>query len=274
VLKAGPEGFSALMLRRGRELEFFGDAFVFPGGKVDASDEVTATELGLDAATARRLAQRLEPTSGPALAESVALGFYVAACRELFEEAGILLAVGTITAVDRAELRRDLAAERGTFVELLQARGLRPRIEALTYWSHWVTPSAEPRRFDARFFATMAPADQMPSADLRESTELRWLAPRVGLEAHDRGELALPPPTQCTLAELATFAEPKDALTKLRDVKPILSKLVGHGDQLAILLPWDSEYRLRDGAELQPVAAPPGVSFSRFAFSGGRLVRR
>src|SRR6185295_8361271 len=76
----------------------------------------------------------------------------------------------------------------------------------------WVTPTAEARRFDARFFLARAPHDQHASHDARETTEHHWLTPRDALARGERGEIVLPPPTLCSLEWLAEHATIDDAL--------------------------------------------------------------
>src|SRR5205085_2856816 len=67
------DGWECFMVRRHIKSDFAADVFVFPGGKVDDADRTLAAALGTGSG---------EPE--PAL--------YVAAIRELFEEAGVLLA--------------------------------------------------------------------------------------------------------------------------------------------------------------------------------------
>jgi recombination protein RecT len=84
-----------------------GGAHVFPGGRVDAADG--------DGDAAGATASRTRPTSSTACrAEAVA--YHVAAARELFEEAGVLLArhpdgdfVSLAGAADHERLKQDRA---------------------------------------------------------------------------------------------------------------------------------------------------------------------
>ncbi len=261
-----------LLMRRRRELQFFGGAFAFPGGKCEPEDALPPAALGLSPAVAAGLLGRLDATYGGAVGESEGLGFYLAACRELFEEVGLLLADGAVDEAERQRLRADLASGK-SFVGLLAAIGARPRLEALTYYAHWVTPSFEPKRYDTRFFVTRAPEGQALSADSSESVELRWLAPAAALELEQKGELVLPPPTQCTLAELAVLGSPEAivAAAGARPVVPWMPKVVGQGEALEIALPWDAQYAALEGEGLLPAAPPPGVRYSRFRFAAGRF---
>ena len=80
-----PGGIEVFMLRRNLRSVFVAGAFVFPGGAVDDADRaISPPELvdGIDDATASRLLGRAHG----------GLAFWVAAIRESFEEAGVLLA--------------------------------------------------------------------------------------------------------------------------------------------------------------------------------------
>ena len=85
----GPD-FSVLLVRRSQRASFMANAYVFPGGRVDAADAVADPEW---------------PSR-------------CAAARELAEEAGLAVA----------------------------------DISALVRFAHWITPSAEPKRFDAHCY--------------------------------------------------------------------------------------------------------------------------
>ncbi len=82
------EGHPALevcMLQRHLNSDFVGGVYVFPGGKVDDEDRTPAAE---DACALRSDAE----ASAMLGVESGGLAFWVAALRECFEEAGVLLA--------------------------------------------------------------------------------------------------------------------------------------------------------------------------------------
>ena len=198
------------MVRRTRGASFMADAWVFPGGRVDAADGV-----------------------GEA-------AFAVAAARELREEAAINVDVAS-----------------------------------LVPFANWVTPSAEPKRFDARFFIAALPAGDAQRAqhDNSETVASAWATPAALLERHARGELKLPPPTLCTLEDLAPHATLEAALdwARSRTIAPILPKLAPIGETLAIVLPWDPEYPSLPG-EGSAIDAnhPLAEGRSRFVLAEGR----
>lgn len=202
LLRDTAHGIEVFMVRRTFSIAFMAGAHVFPGGRVDASD----AEAGADwcdlpdaAATAR----------GPALA------FSVAAVRELFEEAGILLArtpAGSFATCDEAAAAR-VAADRDavhagsqTLRAVVERDGLRLALDAVVPFAHWITPPIEVRRFDTWFFAAQAPEGQVPSHDTHESIGSGWFTPGAALEACRRGLINLPPPTWATLRQLEPFA--------------------------------------------------------------------
>ena len=132
------------------------------------------------------------------------LAYWVAAVRECFEEAGVLLAVdgaGVIrfddpTVAARFNRHRH-AVHDGTvrLVDLCGQEGLRLDTGGIEYVSHWITPVGERRRFDTRFFLARAPAAQEPLHDDGETIESRWIRPQDALAAFEAGDLAMLPPT-------------------------------------------------------------------------------
>src|SRR5205823_13066364 len=125
------------------------------------------------------------------------------AIRELFEEAGVLITRGPALTTDAlAEWRRKLNANEATFAAMLQEERLEPDLARLHYWARWVTPSVEPKRFDARFYVAELPAGQTPSFDQKETVEEIWPTPAEAIARHASGALKLPPPQLRTLTEM------------------------------------------------------------------------
>jgi 8-oxo-dGTP pyrophosphatase MutT (NUDIX family) len=157
--------------------------------------------------------------------------------------------------------------------ELQEEAGLTVDAAALVPFARWITPSAEGKRFDARFFVGVAPAGQTARHDTVETVDHLWATPAEVLQRYERGELKLPPPTIRNLEDLAAHATVDAALAWARAavIAPILPKLVPLGDTLAIVLPWDPEYDTMPGEGIvidpsHPVARPP----SRFVLREGR----
>ncbi len=124
----------------------------------------------------------------------------VAACREMLEEACLLpldpplLDEGGVDA-----LRREAASAPGGLAAALERRGRRLRLDRLVPWARWITPEAESRRYDTRFFLLELPAGQIGHHDDHETTMSFWASPTAVLEKFARGEIFLAPPTTRTL---------------------------------------------------------------------------
>ena len=230
------------MLRRQRSMAFAAGAYVFPGGSVDASD----AEGGHG--WAGPLPDQFAPALGLSAAGAHAL--IRAAVRETFEECGVLLAgpsadtaVGD-TSGDVWEADRQALAD-GTLslAQLLIRRGLVLRSDLLTPWSRWITPEAEPRRYDTRFFVALLPAGQRALGGTGESDQAAWLRPAAALAAADAGELMLLPPTAITLGELAAEPDVAALLATRRRIVPRRPVVTFTGDQAWLTIPDDQDAR-------------------------------
>ncbi len=209
---SGPEVF---MVRRHHGNEFMAGAYVFPGGRVEEGDRGVAAESWCDG-----MAEAVSRVPGDD--PDTAAAFVVAAARELFEEAGVLVARdrrGQLVPLGDPDtharftaFRADVHAGARTFPDVLRAEGLRLALDAIVPFAHWVTPPADVRRFDTRFFLAPMPPDQRPAHDELETTEGRWLRPAEAIGRAMRGEIALPPPTWTSLRELEPLPSAAAAL--------------------------------------------------------------
>ena len=201
---AGPEVF---MLQRSLAAAFVAGAYVFPGGSIDGADaapEVLARVVGMtDAEASAKLGL---PSGG--------LGYWVAAVRECFEEAGILLALDeTERPIDpeRAAalepFREPLNSGALAFADFLERERLLVPASALAYCGHWITAPGRSRRFDTRFFAALAPQGQSGSHDNAETIHNLWVRPQDALDRYARGEIEIVFATQNTLKDLARFPD-------------------------------------------------------------------
>lgn len=226
-----------LFLQRHKESGFMARAHVFPGGRVDAADAdpgVLERVAGVDAGA---LGARM------GLQPETALAHVVAAIRETFEEAGILL--GHPARADQAEIegwRDRLNSGDVSFAAMVQACELTLDGGALTYFAHWVTPPLEPKRYDTRFFLAHAPRGQRPKHDGHETTASVWLDAAAALAEHAAGRFALAPPTWRILGDVAS-APDEDALFALavpaERVPRIMPHAVQEGGALVLALPGD-----------------------------------
>ncbi len=211
LLRAGADGLQTLMLQRTQEAAFLGGAYVFPGGSLDAADAATRRVVGLTDAQA---SERLGVACG-------GLAYYVAAVRECFEEAGVLLALHKDgTPVCAADAQK-LLPWRERFFEMLEAQDLYIPAAALAYYGHWITQPGRSRRFDTRFFVALAPEGQEGAHDATEHVHQLWTTPHNALERGRRGEIELVYATKHTLQDLARFTEPHAAFEHARSLPEI-----------------------------------------------------
>ena len=212
--RRSPGGPEVLLLRRNRATGFVPGAWVFPGGRVDAADgEVALADrwLGL---TPEGAAGRLGLGVN---ADPPAIAYYGAAVREVFEETGLL--AGMVGGGDGGlDAAREALLGRGVpFSRVLKRLSAHLDGAAIEYIAHWVTPVAEPRRYDTRFFAARVPRGSAAVHDEREMTGAVWLTPRAALERHRNGDLPMIFPTIRTLEDLCDFATVEDLLAHYRN---------------------------------------------------------
>lgn len=152
-----------LMGRRSAGHDFMPGKWVFPGGRIDRADWRMRAAAGLPPETEAALAatRRLARQDPAGLARALAM----AAVRETFEEAGLLLARPAPWPVPAP----------GPFAAFA-ALGLAPDLSGLRYLARAITPPARHRRFDARFL--LAEADglvDLRPTDSRELADVAWL---------------------------------------------------------------------------------------------------
>ncbi len=235
LVRDGVRGIEVLMLRRHPDAVFAADAWVFPGGAVDPDDGDQGVLGPSDADASATIGV---PSGG--------LAFFVAAARECFEEAGVLLArhAGSGTALDTSAVldatrfgrhRRDLLAGRRSLAEMLSSEDLLLDLTGMCYVSHWITPPGPPRRFDTRFFVATAPAGQAASHDTSETVESVWTTPARALERRRAGETHLVFPTIKNLEALARFPATADLLAAARalDSVPLMAPRFPHDPELS-----------------------------------------
>jgi 8-oxo-dGTP pyrophosphatase MutT (NUDIX family) len=217
------EGIEVFMLRRTKAAVFAGGMYVFPGGKVDEADG-----------------------AGDG-------GYVIAAIRECYEEAGVLLATdvnGTMVTDGHPALAHRQAVYDGIadLRELCTLHQLTPAVDHLVWISHWVTPIGErPRRFDTRFFIAVAPPEQASRHDDNETIASEWIGPRQALRRQERGELTMMPPTIKNLEFVAAHRTPAAAMESARRLgrpAPIMPRIRrdANGRVLGVSLPDDDDF--------------------------------
>ena len=216
-------GVEVFMMRRTTKAAFAGGMYVFPGGAVDAEDS----------------------------------SYEIAAIRECFEEAGVLLArtaTGTTVRFDDlvshdrfTTYRHAVHAGERSMTSVLMAEDLVAQSDELLWVAHWVTPFGEVRRFDTRFFVVAMPDDQTPLHDDKETVGSLWVTPLDALNRAQAGELLMLPPTIANLEFLATYSsvdEIIEAARKIGTPPKLLPKVKWRDDGRieALLMPGDVGY--------------------------------
>jgi 8-oxo-dGTP pyrophosphatase MutT (NUDIX family) len=224
--------YETFMVRRPAESAFAPDVYVFPGGTLRPDDRQPpdARAPGLSPAAAH---QRLGGEAGAGLAtpaESLAL--WIAALREMFEEAGVLLALdadGAVVSFDELAVAARFASDRNALQagalslwDVAAREGLVLAPERLAYWAHWITPLSRPRRFDTRFFLAVLPAGQAALHCAVETTDGLWVSPSAALAGHRAGEFPLVFATLAHLRRLAGFLT-LEALWSCAATKPVIT---------------------------------------------------
>jgi 8-oxo-dGTP pyrophosphatase MutT (NUDIX family) len=209
LARDGAAGMEVLMVTRNVASDFASGALVFPGGRVDAGDGDAAmlarcrTVAGIDAA---------------------AMAFRVAAVRETFEEAHLLLArpKGADRLVSAAELdelevtlRRRLGRD-PEFSDLVGTGDIELATDLLVPYAHWITPVGPPKRFDTHFFLTAAPADQVAAHDGREAVETIWISPHTAIAESEAKRVTLVFATRMNLMKLGRSSNVAAALAAAR----------------------------------------------------------
>jgi 8-oxo-dGTP pyrophosphatase MutT (NUDIX family) len=213
--------------RRAGGMAFAGGMTVFPGGGVAPGDHLAAAGSGTPAWRGPDGTWWARRFGIPSAADAAAL--VVAAVRETFEECGVLLAgPGTVD----GHARDDLVAGRRTLSDVLAHAGLPLRADLLGPWARWVTPEAEPRRYDTAFFVARLPQAQEADARTTEAVEATWWTPADALEGARRGALRLLPPTRHTLEDVAAHPSADALLDAARHravptYRPVLSRAAG-----------------------------------------------
>jgi 8-oxo-dGTP pyrophosphatase MutT (NUDIX family) len=254
VRDADFEGAPALevcMLRRHADSAFVGGAYVFPGGKVDDDDRTGRAEEACAGRSDAEASDLLGVDGG-------GLAFWVAALRECFEEAGVLLAYGGDGPADvmidmgEPQARSRLAAERVelnagqvSFLDSCRRQGVRLAVDRVHYFSHWITPELAPKRYDTRFFVAALPPGQVPIHDEFETVETQWVRPGDALARAKAGEFDLIFPTMKNLEAIERFstsAELLAAAAAVERVPTVLPRVIADEHGVRIVLPGDPGY--------------------------------
>ncbi len=226
--------FEVLMVKRHHQIDFASGALVFPGGKTHAGDD--------DAAWA-------DHVLGWDDFDAVQRGLRIAAIREVFEEAGILLARhtdGSAMGDDVAPMEVRKAVDAGTtaFLDVVRDLDAKLDLHALTIFARWITPPLTPKRFDTWFYAAHAPADQLAACDGRETVDAEWIAPSEVLRLAAVGERKVIFPTRMNVQLLAEATSAEDCLARARarTLVTVLPQIRARDSGRVLVLPPDAGY--------------------------------
>ena len=176
--------------------------YVFPGGRLEGMDWDQGFWLGHSDLALKEIVRHL----GGGLPEEELVAFCIAAIRETFEEAGVLLAGRSGQPLEEVKeicgLRRKEGLDKGWLRELIVREQFSLSLSGLYRWSHWITPEARSHRYDTKFFLAFMPPEQECIPDNLETTHGIWVTPDEGLRGNLRGEIPLSPPALVTLHQL------------------------------------------------------------------------
>jgi len=244
------KGFQVFLLKRSEKSSFMGSNYVYPGGVVDESDSDSSLLPFCHGFTPVKASVELRRC----LPEHESMAVFLSCIRELFEEAGILLAYdkegNMLSFKDQQQIERFtryrqlLHTRRMTLNEIAKNERISLARDCLRLYAHWITPEARPIRFDTFFFIARNPEGQKAIADQIETTDGLWIRPDVALLENLEGRLVLSPPTLKTLEDLSRFDTVDDIFDSLIDcdVSPILPTLFFTKKESFVLFPWDPDY--------------------------------
>jgi 8-oxo-dGTP pyrophosphatase MutT (NUDIX family) len=232
LLRDAADGVEVFLQHRVSGMPFAGGMTVFPGGGVDKRDA--------DASVSWAGPPPSEWAKWFGCDESLARALVCAAVRETFEESGVLLA-GTESDVlqDTSpydSVRQALVSREVSLAGFLADANLTLRADLLRPWANWLTPEAEPRRYDTRFFVATMPVGQQADGKTSEADSSGWQRPEEALADAKEGRRMLMPPTWITLTELAEFSAAAEALAAERSIEKIMPTLVREGEKVRVVL--------------------------------------
>lgn len=231
-----------LMLRRNAKVVFGPDNWVFPGGRVDPEDHIDDFDRLCVGLSDHEASQILDIERG-------GLAWWIAACRETLEEAGLLLADGLAPHVDLDELRERVRENESVFVDELLERNITLDVSTIEEVARFITPHGPPRRFDARFFVAQAPTDQLPHFDDGEIVNLAWMRPDDALGAWRAGDMTMMSPTVRMVECLGRFRSVPELMeTARRRLDYQRVRVVDPNGQYRVVLPGEPGY---ETAELE-----------------------
>jgi 8-oxo-dGTP pyrophosphatase MutT (NUDIX family) len=238
VLARATDTVPEVFLVQRHEASSFGAAYAFPGGVVDPEDELVHDFC--TGVSSRKADTNLGVKGG-------GLSYYSAAIRELFEEAGVLLADPDQVA-EGAEAARDALNDNSdNWADFVLRNELELQCDQLHYISHWITPPQQSRRYSTRFFLAVMPKRQSANHCGGELTDCCWMTAHDALAAGREGAIKLHFPTIKTLETI----EKHKTLGALVDwasacvewgVTSMMPEIIERDGRPEIVMPGDRDY--------------------------------
>ena len=224
LLRDTAEGLRVWIQERVRTMRNYPGHVVFPGGGVDPRDFPPRTwdsgELWAGRSVVS-MARRMGVTKYKAHA------LVFAAARELFEEAGTLLAIredGLVSDASRYHCERELLESHEiSFTEFLEHNGMRVDADMFLPWSRWAGEDND-HWFDTFFFIGVLPEGQEPDGETGEADDAGWFDPQLVLDGWRAGLVRLAIPTWAQLKRLTSYSSVKEVLddASFSDLRPII----------------------------------------------------
>jgi 8-oxo-dGTP pyrophosphatase MutT (NUDIX family) len=221
MIIADRPGLEVLLVHRTAKVVFGPGHWVFPGGRVNVGDDRALTTSVTTGLTETEAQAKLERSDG---AETSGLAWWVAAARETFEEAGVLLQASdggqALDGKTLTDLRAKVLDDEERFVEHLADAGVVLDLRDIEEVARFITPEGPPRRFDTHFFVARAPADQEASHDAGEIVNHRWIDPDEAIERWRQGDMELMTPTIRMLQCLGRYRSVEEVMAAARSRHP------------------------------------------------------
>lgn len=238
-----------LMVKRTARLVFAPAAWVFPGGRVDPEDHIDRFDDICDGLSDVDASAILDVDRG-------GLAWWIAACRETLEEAGLLLgsnldalAVAEANGADLIELRNRVRETESVFIDLLLEHQLRIDATLIEEVARFITPLGSPRRFDARFFVAKPPPGQEPHHDDGEIVAWEWVEPHDALARFRAGEFEMISPTVRMVDCLSRYQCAADVMAVAKERRPYQRvRVIDPAGEYRVVLPGEDGY---DAGELE-----------------------
>jgi len=229
------------MVKRHQQIDFASGALVFPGGKTNLGDSEAAW-------AAHTIGwERFDPTQRT---------LRIAAIREAFEEAGILLAQSAEGApfgeVCEISARRAVEAGEIAFIDVVRDLGVKLVLDELVIFARWITPTMMPKRFDTWFYALRVPPGQIAAFDGRETVDAEWIAPAEAVRMAGAGDRTIIFPTLMNLRLLAEARNAQDCFVRARErtLVTVLPEIAVRDGVPVLVMPADAGY----GEVAQPLS--------------------